>query len=203
MKVLATAAAVLAFAVPGAALADVVVYHQSGTSNFIWFEGLLPGAGEYKFELTSTIPTTNFFLMTGWTYHWDEFIGPPPKPHNQNITGNDFDETFFPDLSTGAALFTVPETEYTFFLSPQSYQNLYGIPVGTSLYREDKYETPWFQLVGGNGQDFDFDFKITKLGAGNGGGGAVPEPGAWALMILGFGAVGATLRRRRSAPLAA
>lgn len=28
---------------------------------------------------------------------------------------------------------------------------------------------------------------------------AVPEPGAWALMILGFGAVGATIRRRRPA----
>ena len=28
---------------------------------------------------------------------------------------------------------------------------------------------------------------------------AVPEPGAWALMIFGFGAVGATLRRRRAA----
>ncbi|TAL32312.1 MAG: PEP-CTERM sorting domain-containing protein [Phenylobacterium sp.] len=27
--------------------------------------------------------------------------------------------------------------------------------------------------------------------------GAVPEPGAWALMILGFGALGAQLRRRR------
>ncbi|MBL8554380.1 MAG: PEPxxWA-CTERM sorting domain-containing protein [Phenylobacterium sp.] len=30
-------------------------------------------------------------------------------------------------------------------------------------------------------------------------GGAVPEPGAWALMILGFGAAGAALRRRRIA----
>lgn len=28
---------------------------------------------------------------------------------------------------------------------------------------------------------------------------AVPEPGAWALMILGFGVVGATMRRRRAA----
>ncbi len=33
-------------------------------------------------------------------------------------------------------------------------------------------------------------------------GGAVPEPGAWALMILGFGAAGATLRLRRAARLA-
>lgn len=31
------------------------------------------------------------------------------------------------------------------------------------------------------------------------GGGAIPEPGAWALMILGFGAAGSALRRRRTA----
>jgi hypothetical protein len=31
-----------------------------------------------------------------------------------------------------------------------------------------------------------------------GGGNEVPEPGTWALMILGFGAAGATLRRRKS-----
>lgn len=31
---------------------------------------------------------------------------------------------------------------------------------------------------------------------------AVPEPAVWALMILGFGAVGAELRRRRAAPMA-
>jgi len=33
--------------------------------------------------------------------------------------------------------------------------------------------------------------------------GAVPEPAAWALMILGFGGVGATLRRRRALVFAA
>ena len=30
--------------------------------------------------------------------------------------------------------------------------------------------------------------------------GGVPEPASWALMIIGFGGIGATLRRRRSAP---
>lgn len=202
MKLLATAAAVLALAAPAVARADVVVYHQSGTSNGIFFEGSLGGAGQYKFEMVSTIPGANFFLQTGYTYHWDEFIGPPPKPHNQNITGNEFDESFTLDLSTGTDFFEVPETKYTFYLSGAGYEALYGIPVGTSLYREDKYENPYFQIFGGNGQDFEFDFTITRLGDG-GGGGAVPEPGAWALMILGFGAVGATLRRRRAAPLAA
>ncbi|MBS0335062.1 MAG: PEPxxWA-CTERM sorting domain-containing protein [Proteobacteria bacterium] len=33
--------------------------------------------------------------------------------------------------------------------------------------------------------------------------GAVPEPAEWALMILGFGAAGAALRRRRRVALAA
>jgi hypothetical protein len=40
-----------------------------------------------------------------------------------------------------------------------------------------------------------FDLKI-------GNGGAVPEPASWALMIAGFGATGAMLRRRRSLALA-
>ena len=32
---------------------------------------------------------------------------------------------------------------------------------------------------------------------------AVPEPASWAMMIMGFGAIGATLRRRRAAAVAA
>jgi hypothetical protein len=40
------------------------------------------------------------------------------------------------------------------------------------------------------------------VGAGGGGGGGVPEPAAWTLMIVGFGALGAALRTRRR-PVAA
>jgi hypothetical protein len=41
------------------------------------------------------------------------------------------------------------------------------------------------------------DFKFTPDSVGDRGGG-VPEPASWSLMICGFGAIGATLRRRRS-----
>ena len=42
-------------------------------------------------------------------------------------------------------------------------------------------------------------FGTLNGGGGSGGGNAIPEPGAWALMILGFGAAGSMLRRRRAA----
>lgn len=45
--------------------------------------------------------------------------------------------------------------------------------------------------------------RRATLDDGTGLGSVVPEPGAWALMILGFGAVGATLRRRRDAAVPA
>jgi hypothetical protein len=54
------------------------------------------------------------------------------------------------------------------------------------------------------------DFILYKTGAdpcvanpalcdGGGGGNGVPEPASWALMIMGFGGVGAMIRRRRTA----
>jgi hypothetical protein len=45
--------------------------------------------------------------------------------------------------------------------------------------------------------DFNYNdesFVFTNVGATTHGG--VPEPAAWALMLLGFGGVGAVLRRR-------
>ena len=44
------------------------------------------------------------------------------------------------------------------------------------------------------GNSFEFDSIAGRLA-----GGAVPEPSTWAVMILGFGIVGASVRRRRLA----
>jgi len=43
--------------------------------------------------------------------------------------------------------------------------------------------------------------NVTFGSATPGGGGAVPEPATWAMMLVGFGAVGAAVRRRRRRPM--
>ena len=48
--------------------------------------------------------------------------------------------------------------------------------------------------VGGNGGVFFDNLSVT---------GGVPEPAVWAMMLAGFGLMGAALRRRRGALLAA
>jgi len=58
-----------------------------------------------------------------------------------------------------------------------------------------------FGSADGNGDNFEFNFDGTgqAIFAYNAGpGGAVPEPASWAMLIAGFGLVGATMRRRRT-----
>lgn len=43
--------------------------------------------------------------------------------------------------------------------------------------------------------------SFVSTGFATNGGGVVPEPATWAMMILGFGGIGALLRRRRAATL--
>lgn len=53
-----------------------------------------------------------------------------------------------------------------------------------------------YNTTGGRNYEAQWDNLATKTGA-------VPEPSTWAMMILGFGLIGATLRGRRTVPIAA
>ena len=55
----------------------------------------------------------------------------------------------------------------------------------------------------GGGQNFLITSISATLGTDPLAGGGVPEPASWALMLLGFGGIGATIRRRRATGLPA
>ncbi len=68
------------------------------------------------------------------------------------------------------------------------------------VWNSGAYTTATVELINRNLQPYGNDFVLDDMSFS---GGAVPEPATWAMMILGFGAVGSLLRRRRTAALAA
>jgi hypothetical protein len=67
-----------------------------------------------------------------------------------------------------------------------------------TLFFRDRYSGGEVIIGGRTGFGTDLAFRVT----GSGGVGAVPEPTTWAMMLLGFGAIGASLRtaRRETTP---
>jgi hypothetical protein len=63
-----------------------------------------------------------------------------------------------------------------------------------------RFGGPGFQ--GGFDESWGIDNFALSAIVDSGGGGVVPEPATWAMMIAGFGLVGAALRRRREAATA-
>ena len=157
-----------------------------------------------------------------------EFMGPSPVPVD-NVYNIDlgkvisFDWSFNPgahgsavslaaltsllsitNVGTGGSFsfnpFLVPDNA-TSLLAPGGSQNSWRLsfgflngPGGLSYNKnlDATYRIDW--TVSGDAIPSISDRIIINQGAG-----AVPEPGTWALMILGFGGVGAVLRRRARA----
>jgi hypothetical protein len=105
------------------------------------------------------------------------------------------------DVSAGLFDFTmsttlwVPPGETTIVLDPELYFSICGGQSGTCGFgnsgRVRLGATPeglsWASQSG---------VFLSALNGGGGGGGVIPEPGAWAMLVLGFGLVGAAVRRR-------
>jgi hypothetical protein len=71
--------------------------------------------------------------------------------------------------------------------------NWFAVPIGFDPNTDSSYNVKLqvFGLADGP-KSINIDVNM-----GAGGAGAIPEPAAWALMIMGFGAAGSMLRRRR------
>lgn len=197
-RLLGAAVAAVVLSCAGAAQAAKVVYQTSGAgpafmSNDVYLEA---GGGEYLFELNSSIPVVWSFYIY-YEPHWDVFYAPAPSPHAEAIWGNDnFASTSGSNFGTStSATLSIPTMTRSFFDSGTFYRDVFGIPLGTPLYQEDRSDNPFLQIWGdapGATEEtlFSYSVKVTWLSA-------VPEPTTWAMMVLGFGIAGVAMRQRR------
>lgn len=135
---------------------------------------------------------------------------------HSNLDGTGAATTFLPSGFggySGVEYLTVGSNNYVFVVNDASsprtlcYHDLSAVELGCSSLPNSRYEDLAFDgryLWAADYYGGRID-KIDVLGAGGGSvfSPGVPEPASWALMILGFGGVGATLRRRRAVPTAA
>lgn len=192
-RLIGVAIAALALTFTGAANAAVIFQTTGQSESYSSPKIALPGPGSYSIKLTTSAPVW-FSYSGGYTRHWDIFIAPPPKPHSEYVEGND-DEMYDGDggFGTGGTwTLIIPETTFSYFISDSNYEG-FGIPIGTSMYEEVRSENLMVELFAESdlGDTFTYSILITSLSA-------VPEPATWAMMIVGFGAAGSMVRRRRT-----
>ena len=100
---------------------------------------------------------------------------------------NFFNATFY---GTDLVTFTNgPEFDYTPFGGTVTASSNSTLLAFNSRHPAGFFGTGFFALD---------DVDVTDLTPTGGGGGAVPEPASWAMMIVGFGAAGAMIRRRKA-----
>ena len=158
--------------------------------------GLASGAQATDFNVGA--PGSNFFLTTGT----------PFTPNISAIFRNDFtasgsfDDTFF---------FTIPQNGFgsggivTSFSNANVQVIIDELYINNVLYTVNNTGSGYSRTVNGipitAGVENSIRVVGSVIGSGNYVGNAtftaaIPEPGTWALMIVGFGAIGAASRRR-------
>jgi len=135
----------------------------------------------YSFDLDSNPTPTLFEEDPSYSFFQIDGVSITNYAANGAITSITADDLqFFVDV-TGGAFGNTSFTNYYF-----GYQ-LFSGPVSAPMFELGSYdlyisgEAPVAQLT------------ITAVSAG-----AVPEPASWAMMLIGFGAIGSTIRRRQT-----
>lgn len=201
--ILATGAAIAALSFAGPASADIEFFlgNVPGNLDTILFDADDPGTD--NLILGKSNEGFNV-LLTG-----EENIIATGGPAQAWVVGTDDEGLTFLNISTPGATFTAAEININVPGGggpPQEWSiTLGGVDSMGDVFSESFSgitNDQFFNFVATNGQLISsIDFRTSQeVALGQlrlGGIGVIPEPATWAMMILGFGGVGAIMRRRR------
>ncbi|MEH3120528.1 MAG: PEPxxWA-CTERM sorting domain-containing protein [Sphingomonas phyllosphaerae] len=117
-----------------------------------------------------------------------------------NLAGRALDYINIYQGANDALLFSGTLADYTAAsTASKTFQANTSYKVSVNTLPRTGFDQADAQVIGAGTQAYKYDRSISF--SLNGVTGAVPEPATWAMMILGFGLVGAALRQRRSAQI--
>lgn len=169
---------------------------QGSPANFVVFDFGVPGV--YDSTMSLSAASSQSVTSNGGTFQqggWDGSInfGNGSNYLTVNFTG----ATFNVDANGGSA--SLINTDPTSTISYSS--NFLTLPEFDSKAFSLAFTgiLPFFNIAdNGFGSSFDANIAGSFSGApsGPGPGGVIPEPATWAMLVIGFGLTGATMRRR-------
>ena len=216
-------AALAVVAALGATAANAVtISNPTNTHDLGYLSGSLTGGNQTQFlgqtftapvtgELTSfefTLNSSSLQSLYGVVYAWDGSNPTTELWRSETISGTAGLVSFTP---TGVTL--AQGQTYVAFLSTYGLENNSGLAsigtcltfvgcssnqtpyLGTLIIGNIYFDGPSFNPIVNNSRDATFSVTITES--------AVPEPATWAMLIIGFGAVGFAARRRQGDRVAA
>ena len=156
----------------------VAIAAPASASSFAWTQG---GDGDvWSQSITPEFASSISFSGEDSSYG-EGIFGPMAHSHGQDV-----------NWSIILNVNGVDQTVYTHFLNNGDHQSINAI--GTINFAGGLVSSVGFSCDSCSNNTFhQFSDTVITLGGSN-----VPEPASWAMMIAGFGLVGAVSRRRRS-----
>ena len=102
-----------------------------------------------------------------------------------------FDVDFF---STGSGVISIDGYDYTLRANPYAESTAFQYGQGANAKNGAFGGSAWLLVTGEQGEmpnHWDLNFNLSAMGG-------VPEPSTWAMLIFGFGAIGAGMRRKKA-----
>jgi hypothetical protein len=169
---------------------------QGSPANFVVFDFGAPGV--YGSTMSLAASSTQSVMMSGSVFQQNGWDGSINFGNGSNyLTVNFTGATLNVDSNGGSA--SLINTDPTSTISYSS--NFLTLPDFDTKSFSLAFTglLPFFQIAdNGFGSNFDANIAGSFSGTpgGEGPGGVIPEPATWAMLVIGFGLTGATMRRR-------